>query len=373
VHISAIPGETAQRSNWPSCQDTRSGLTSFVDVGMSTLEIDEIALLDRSQSLLVAIESVPLGSRVITENPRHEDYDHSLPIPDEANWVQVQMQVKRNDGSLVDAQLLRPRRWVDERGLTVGSLISMSLSELQIDGEAEITALLTCPPLANGEGEVVTGRFVTRQVEQTVSITFSNGETLEATEVHLVWSPEKNDWLPISEFVVGDIVLSRDGIISIVGMQIRHRPQPVYNLEVRGEHVYEVTNAGILVHNTSSLSNAPLADSHKLTWDLYGPKVGDLGSGAEISGVEFAIPKGTKLSFLEQSLYGQTEGKVIGDLIESGKLGPGTILAMKGQLKPCGPCQFIMKSTSAIFKMTIDYVDSSGNTWTWINGMLQKA
>ncbi|QEG17356.1 polymorphic toxin-type HINT domain-containing protein [Gimesia maris] len=38
--------------------------------------------------------------------------------------------------------------------------------------------------------------------------------------------------------------------VRITSIEIRAGPEPVYNLEVAGEHVYSVTDSGLLVHNT---------------------------------------------------------------------------------------------------------------------------
>ena len=91
----------------------------------------------------------------------------------------------------------------------------------------------------------------------------------------------------------------------------------------------------------------------------------------ELSGVEFAIPKGIKLSFPDQAWYGHTEGKLIAELIENGKLGPGKFLPLQGQLPPCSNCKAILKWASDTFQMAIEYVDSEGTTWTWVNGTLK--
>jgi hypothetical protein len=103
--------------------------------------------------------------------------------------------------------------------------------------------------LAAGEGELITGRFMTRQVDRTVLMTFSNGEQLEGTTLHPIWSPDRQEWVPMSDFEVGDAVLSQDGQLTIREIGFRYQTVPVYNIEVRGEHVYEVTGSGILVHN----------------------------------------------------------------------------------------------------------------------------
>jgi intein/homing endonuclease len=42
----------------------------------------------------------------------------------------------------------------------------------------------------------VTGRFVTRDVANVVKITLANGTEIRATDVHPVWSVDREDWVP---------------------------------------------------------------------------------------------------------------------------------------------------------------------------------
>ena len=72
--------------------------------------------------------------------------------------------VERSDGGKVDAELIRPRSWILESGLCAGRMLPLNLPELEVSGLALVTAIDNCPPIAGGEGSVVTARFVTREV-----------------------------------------------------------------------------------------------------------------------------------------------------------------------------------------------------------------
>jgi len=68
-----------------------------------------------------------------------------------------------------------------------------------------------CPPLAFGSGEVVTGRFVTRDVDELVCIELPGGESLTGTPNHPVWSVQDDGWKPLgrvtsSDWLLGDQV-----------------------------------------------------------------------------------------------------------------------------------------------------------------------
>ncbi len=56
--------------------------------------------------------------------------------------------------------------------------------------------------------------------------------------------------IPLGEFDAGELVQGRDGVVAVALVeQLAARPA-VFNIEVAGEHVYEVTELGILVHNS---------------------------------------------------------------------------------------------------------------------------
>ncbi|WP_010582396.1 hypothetical protein [Schlesneria paludicola] len=191
-----------------------------------------------------------MGARIPTKNPRPEEYDFEWPEPDESSWVRLTMEWRKTDGGIVDAELLRPRNWVASSHLEIGSIFKVFSTELELNGIAEITAISPCPPLSTGDGEVVTGRLVTRKADETGRMTFETGDTLEGSKSHPIWSPAIQDWVPMEEWAAGDAVLGREGWITVTFVEVLNESVPLYNIELRGEHVYEVTQAEILVHNS---------------------------------------------------------------------------------------------------------------------------
>jgi len=218
----------------------------FGDDDHFSLEPEPTSLTSKLQ---LPIEKVPLGARVTTTNPNSWDYDDSFPDPDRYSWSKIDLTVHREDGAVVDIQLLRPDQWILDHDLHVGSELPIHIEELEIDGNASVTALNACPDLADGDGEVITGRFVTRQVAETIKITLMDGTELEGTPVHPVWSIDRGDFVVMSELVEGERLQTRQGPLAIRSIELHNTPVPVYNIEVRGVHVYEVTGVGILVHN----------------------------------------------------------------------------------------------------------------------------
>ena len=116
-----------------------------------------------------------------------------------------------------------------------------------------VNSVEDCPEIAIGEGSVITGRFLTRQVDEIarVEIRGIDGtiETLQGTSVHPIWSLDHNDWVPLGELDEGECLQGQDGSAIVMFLCIVHRSIPVYNIEVQGQHVYEVGILGLVVHN----------------------------------------------------------------------------------------------------------------------------
>jgi hypothetical protein len=197
-------------------------------------------------------ESLPIGSRVPTKNPNRSEVDPQ-PEPDQATWAKVSITLERSDGGIVDAEIIRPRSWILESGLCAGRMLPLNLPELEVSGLALVTAIDDCPPIACGEGSVVTARFVTREVHVVASVDVLGAEgtveTVTGTTIHPVWSVDRQSWVPLAELADGETLQGLDGLAVVLGVSLSRVSQPVYNIEVHGEHVYQVGELGLVVHN----------------------------------------------------------------------------------------------------------------------------
>ncbi|MCA9131000.1 MAG: GxxExxY protein, partial [Planctomycetales bacterium] len=168
-------------------------------------------------------------------------------------WEVVKFTVQRKDGGIVDAELLRPRSWIEANDLQVGRLLPIDIEELQIEGYATVTAIESSPAIASGEGSAVTGRFITRRVDEICRIEVLGAEgqidTIEGTTIHPIWSLDRSDWVPLGKLQEGEQLLGASGAALILTHAIVQRNTPVYNIEVHGEHVYQVGESSLLVHN----------------------------------------------------------------------------------------------------------------------------
>jgi hypothetical protein len=75
-------------------------------------------------------------------------------------------------------------------------------------------------------------------------------ETITGTTIHPVWSVDRQEWVPLAELVDGERLQGLDGLAVVLGVSLSRVSQAVYNIEVHGEHVYQVGELGVLVHNS---------------------------------------------------------------------------------------------------------------------------
>ena len=193
------------------------------------------------------IEDVPLGARIDTRNPNRDEL-MVQDEPDSATWVRAVVKVI-DDSRTIVAEILRPG--YKFRDLLPGDTIELEMAELGIEGTGIILELDACPPRAEEPGEVVTGRFVTKDVDDLVQLTLPEGETLTGTPSHPLWSVNHNTWQCMADLVAGDELLGKDGPVAILEAKHIYDIVDVVNLEVHREHVYAVTTHGVLVHNNT--------------------------------------------------------------------------------------------------------------------------
>jgi hypothetical protein len=133
-------------------------------------------------------------------------------------------------------------------------MLPFNLPELEVSGLALVTAIDDCPPIACGEGSVVTARFVTREVHVVASVDVLGAdgtvETITGTTIHPVWSVDRQEWVPLAELADGETLQGLDELAVVLSVTHSRVTQPVYNIEVHGEHVYQVGELGLVVHNS---------------------------------------------------------------------------------------------------------------------------
>ena len=255
VNLSSPPRDLECESNLWSNDDWDSNSNDGDGTAItSVLRLSAIAAPIR---ILVPIEQVPLGARVPTKNPRPWEYDDSLPDPVREQWSRIELTYEGDDGRIMDVELLRPKNWLQSNEVFPNTTVFINMPELKVKGLAYVRAIETCPVIADGPGSVITARFATRSVSQIAraEIMGADGSTqvIEGTLLnHPFWSLDRNEWVPLGELEEGERLHGLAGTAVVLTHTIVNRSTPVYNVEVHGEHVYEVSLLGLLVHNACS-------------------------------------------------------------------------------------------------------------------------
>ncbi len=139
---------------------------------------------------------------------------------------------------------------MDRRTSSVpGGPIDLFLEELEIDGRGVVTSVGLADEAAEGEGNVVTGRFITYGVGNLVTLRLENGLIIEGTRQHPIWSVTRGAWVPLADLQSGELLDSSTGPLAVGSIILTTSPTNVYNIEVHGHHVYRIAGDGILVHN----------------------------------------------------------------------------------------------------------------------------
>ena len=178
-------------------------------------------------------------------------------------------------------ELLRPENWLDteyvqvrhvteDRILTEAELAQMEsaeefegnpedyaleiwieLPEMGVLGWAALVAIDEEVTMKDGSGNVVTGTFA--HVSDNVMDLQLEGQAkpIGCTSNHPFWSVDRQDFVEAGQLMEGEQVRLYNGETKRVIQKLpRPGPEIVYNLEVYAEHVYHVTQDGVLVHNS---------------------------------------------------------------------------------------------------------------------------
>jgi hypothetical protein len=160
---------------------------------------------------------------------------------------------KKGTGACVQGWLLREAEEWARWGVRVGGEVRLELPEQGVNGWGRVEALEDHPAIATGPGRVVTGWF--RHELGVVGDLGIEGEAepLGVTAGHPFWSSDRHGWVPVGELREGERLRAANGSRPrVLSLTPRREPQPVYNIEVEGDHCYRVGQQGLLVHNASA-------------------------------------------------------------------------------------------------------------------------
>ena len=234
-----------------------TGLIS-VDRAVSLTEVEAAvpARITQQRLQTTPIQKMRPGMRVLGRNPDRLD-TQTVIEPDPVSWRLVSVRMEQQPGQFVLGQLLRPTSWIRHNNALPGAVIQLEIPEMHVAGDAEVLSIADCPPIRRGPGSVVTGTF--QHVSDEVISVFVEGEAepIGATSQHPFWSRDRNAFVPAGELRIGEELKTALGTSTrVTSIEIRAGPETVYGLEVAGEHVYQITQAGLLVHNASGKSGS---------------------------------------------------------------------------------------------------------------------
>ncbi|QDT78595.1 hypothetical protein Mal35_20440 [Gimesia maris] len=197
------------------------------------------------------IQQMRPGMRIVGRNPLRIQTEPTIdPTPE--GWRLVSVRMLKADGTYFEAELLRPLGWIRRHRAQPGAMIELNMPQLHVVGAAEVLSISACPPIDPGDGPVVISTF--KNVSHNVLNIYVEGETdpIGVTAGHPIWSEDRQAFVHSEKLQPGERLRSALGkTVCITSIEIRAGPEPVYNLEVAGEHVYSVTKSGLLVHNVS--------------------------------------------------------------------------------------------------------------------------
>jgi hypothetical protein len=158
--------------------------------------------------------------------------------------------------AVVDGLQTEPRHAVAASGLhntplAVGRTIFVDLPEHGISADFTVREIRPCPTPMAGDGYLVTTKFIHENAEILNLQIEGSDEPIGTTASHPFWSEDRKQFVAARDLRVGEnLLLADDTARRVESITLRPTRETVYNIEVDGEHVFYVSEDGVLVHNT---------------------------------------------------------------------------------------------------------------------------
>jgi hypothetical protein len=104
------------------------------------------------------IEDCELGQRALGRNPLRDQVE-TLPEPEPETSRAISLRMRKESGHRLDIRLIRSLSWIESVAAIEGKSFYLNMEEMGAVGDAYVEAILPCPPIENGEGNVITGIF----------------------------------------------------------------------------------------------------------------------------------------------------------------------------------------------------------------------
>lgn len=226
-----------------------------------------------------SIETIRLGQRVLGQNPLWEGAE--VVDPDVQSWRRIALRMNLEQGDVLNIELLRPLWWIHAHEVRAGELMDLHLEELGASGPAQVIEIGLCPAIDVGPGSVVTGTFAHTTTQGLVRLSLSgSNEPILVTPSHSFWSETRQDFVPAEDLKPDEELLRYDDTtIALQSIEYVNSDVPVFNIEVHGQHVYHVSTAGVLVHN--SCYQTPIPTGHPVRSLTAAERLGIPDTGAD--------------------------------------------------------------------------------------------
>jgi hypothetical protein len=240
-----------------------------------------------TQTGRMPIEHLCIGRRVIVDP---EGGPQRLqPFIDITQWRVLKLEYVRPDTQQVlHMAFLRSAAEADL--LSPGDTTPVVIEEMGIEGQARVLAIEPCPPVEEGEGELITATFMQEHIDVRLLKLAGLTEPIEVTGSHPIYSEDQHTFVPVRELGRGERLRTRTGTAVVESILRKPGSWRVYNLEIGSVHRYYVSALDVLVHNACSATsgeNAAAAAGREVNnayydiWDTKGYETNvPLDSGA---------------------------------------------------------------------------------------------
>jgi len=211
------------------------------------------------------IEDLRVGQRVVTNESNAASQEPVGTVVDTATWRKLVLRAewRWQDGTLddVNVETLQPPDWIAAQRAEVGATVPLPLDLVEMglpaDLTAEVLAVEPCPPIASGHGRVVL-TTVNHLNPYVLELEFADGhgrtERVRPTGFHKFYSASRKDWISAENLRPGEELCGMAGRLGVVSLRAVPGVHRVYNMTVEDEHVYRVSEFGVLVHNVCRLA-----------------------------------------------------------------------------------------------------------------------
>jgi len=218
------------------------------------------------------IETIRVGQRVVAHDPQRDALPRTRGlVVDPATWRLLRLRAEDRwpDGTLdvIEVETLQPPEWVEQHGAQPGATVPLPLDLLEMGLPENLRAVVVanepCPPIPDGPGSVVltTVNHLNPYVFE-LSLTDDEGhrETVKPTGLHKFYSADRQAWVNTGELRVGERLRGLHGWLTVHGVRRLPGVHRVYNMTVAGEHVFHVSNLGLLSHNNNPCGPRSLSE-----------------------------------------------------------------------------------------------------------------